>query len=437
MKDFIILFMISAPAICGFYTMVFNDALKRGQSTGIYWVFIAIHILILIYFLIATINSGRGGDAAGRGMSGGFAVLIYIALHGFIALLVLLTIVLRRIINFGSLFTFIHSHLLATGVIVLLITALYLLFFVDLKGLFLSLKSADETKLVLQNGIMYTPKNKAFTGKAVFKGYILEHEPVLGYGTEKTADEYEAAKHEGAGKRITHYKDGLKEGKEKVYFTASDIQGKGYTCLFRVSEYRKGLKNRAEIIYNEDGSKKFGIYYSGGKLDGPCYEFCTIDEHKEVAFMRVDYRQGEMSGVYEMFAEHHIIKDNRIIAGCRWVRQQGDAKHRLEWYEDGKLIVARTFDRAPTYDYRNFNEKSYSQHTIRLSTIKAPEILNKSVETEDSAYRYSEGLCSESFYEDGELTEYLEFEPESGKLRIYQRRINGTMENYYLKETKE
>ena len=415
MKSFI---LISIFSVLSIYGIVLYNTLKKKQSATVYWVFLTIQIIILICFLLA-INNPQGADLMGRAMAQGFAVILYIVLQVFMTILVLLFFVLRRR-NFSN------SSII--GIIVLMVAAIYILLFVDLKGLFLSLKGINENKLVLQNEIMYTPKNKEFTGTAVFKGYTIEYRPEIIPETEKIDERYKTKnEYEYESIRVTHYKNGMKEGTEKVYFTSRNIIGKGHTYLYCVSEYSEGHKHGEEKIYHNDGSLAFETSYANGKLHGLCREYYPVYVNGNPLLKEAEYSHGEISGFYRTFdiggnpQESYIFTDNCVAEGCRWLK---DAKHTLEWYEDGQLIIKRVFDCAPNRDYRNFDKEEYLIHPIRTPQKAVDGIISVS---EIFNYRHPEGLFSESYYENGVLVEYIEFEPDTGKATIYKKRIKGKL----------
>jgi len=393
MNGFILIFIFFALFI---YGSAFYCALKNRQSTIVYWVFLAIQIVSLILYWNEMIQPRSGGDAAGNGMARGIATMICIGVQVSGVLLVLLTLIVRHLTGKAGLSTVIIS-IIAVIVIFLLFT--------DFRYLFLSLTSGtDEQKLVQQNGVMYTTKGKPFTGKATQKGYIET------YPREKTGWRQQdgEAVYTHKGLRTTHYKNGLKEGTEKLYYTNYIIIFADRTSLRSVSRYRNGVKNGEERIYYTGGKHlKTKDNYLNGKLHGLCRSFHYPDGFcAPLLATETQFDNGEISGFHRTFdnygdtLENYTTINGRIIDGCRWIQETSEADT-LEWYENGQLVIQRVFSHTPSRDSKNFN-KEISEYPV-------------------------DDLHSEIIYENGEIVSYFELNPDNGRAVIHKKRINGTL----------
>jgi hypothetical protein len=286
MKTFIIIIVTVNLLL---YALAFRISLTKHQSIVIYCVCLGIQLLLLLLELNNVGYVGGGGDAAGDGMAQGYLHFMYIILQVIVAFFVLLTFVMRQLTE---------NPRLRVAIIAAILLLLYVFIFTDFRHTFLlltTLTATDESKLVFQDGIVYTLKDKPFTGVSIVEDWIIcpqeqeqEQEVIsednskdwtanildtTGYQTwieafpkddsdanvkawletrpEGVTITYENGNEEddvkpvhddkrAKGLRITHYKNGLKHGKEKHYYTNDIILFGNRTELHCTTIYENG-----------------------------------------------------------------------------------------------------------------------------------------------------------------------------------------------------
>jgi hypothetical protein len=159
--------------------------------------------------------------------------------------------------------------------------------YVDFNSIYLSLLPiTSEKRLVMQEGVLLTSKGKPYTGRAKHKGddpilhkqWNVEWEWIDIEGGFSSTGNYDFTHKEIW--RLTQYKDGVKEGKEKFYlysegkipgifdFFDKEIRIKR-TRYFGHTYYKSGLKDGNEEIlypYNYFGRTTRNAQYSNGEL---------------------------------------------------------------------------------------------------------------------------------------------------------------------------
>lgn len=355
------------------YSLAFYVSRRTGQSATVYFVYLAIQVLFLLwYFQEKSIPSQS--DAAGSGMAQVYLALICIALQVGMALLALLTLGVRQVSSSGW---------GTAGIIVLIIGVLFFFFLMDYRGIFLTLTSGtNEEKLVQQDSIMYDQKGKPFTGTAYLKGHM---ETSFSQNSN--------------GMCITQYKEGLKDGTEKLYYAPDWVIFGGKTSINRISHYRNGVKHGKETVYFPNAKDiEIESNYANGKLDGLYRKFYYPDENNEKRIeVEAQYTDGEINGFYRSYydegneIENYTAENGRIIDGSRWVIQRGNPKIPFihEYYSNGQLI-----------------EQSAYAHRI--------------------LYRPTDGLLYTIQYENGEISNIYEFD-ENGKVIVHKKRINNVL----------
>lgn len=394
--------------ILSIYGFAFYKASKQHQSTIIFWVYLAIHIFFSIWYLIAEFNPITGSDAMGNAMENGFRMGVIIGFH----------IIITALLSFTFIFRLLRTNdWCSTGIFLLIVAISCVLIFVDYRYALLSLTPVtNENKLVLQDGIMYTSKNKEFTGTAIKKnGEIpFDMNAYLLYGGRHVG-------RKGKNIRITKYKNGLKDGKERIYHcgTVGELfYSADRTFLYSVSQYSEGLKNGKEKIYDNKGRGylDFEAYYKDGEVHGL---FRSYYRSRNVA-KEVEYSNGEILGFYRTFDSigdtliNYISVDGRIIEGCRLIKgNYRNTKDTLEWYENGQLLAQRVFEEY----YLSHNPKEFKKESLYSAY---DPVLYK-------------GLFSETYYQHGEAVEYTQFN--NGEIVIYSKQINGIMTEIFNSET--
>lgn len=257
------------------YVLAFYIAAVRHQKMGIYITLLVVQISIaLIHIALPQI---RSGDAMGRGMAMGFRWFIFLGLHA-IVFLTLAGIFLVRL----------HSAVV-WGVLIAIPILFFggksLLHYADFTNIYLTLLPVTHEKnLTVRDGIVHNKRGKPFTGRAKYKGDdpILHKqwnkETVSYWDEEQCAliftDDYSLKNKEIW--RLSRYKKGIKEGKEKFYlkYTREKLgmfdeeKELILTRFFGYTHYRKGVKNGREWVkYPADYERSYRkAQYSNGEL---------------------------------------------------------------------------------------------------------------------------------------------------------------------------
>jgi antitoxin component YwqK of YwqJK toxin-antitoxin module len=287
----------------------------------------------------------------------------------------------------------------------------------DYKSTFLSFISAtDEHLLTERNGITYT-QNEPFTGTSRLKGRLETYPPVITEHFISTGENDVTQ----MGMRISHYKNGLKDGEERLYYTyplGSLFGNPEKTELHCITHYRNGLKDGTEIINHIGGDRRIEAQYKDGKLHGIYKEFYYIDYYRKKEFphhvgqveKEIEYKNGEISGFYRTYTgygdtlENYTSVGNKIIDGCRMIEQDDGVK--LEWYERGQLVIERIFEYLQDENYKKDISDDYPV----------------------------DGLLREVYYENGQIKEWIQFNPETGNAYLHKKRIKGTLIEIYNSE---
>jgi antitoxin component YwqK of YwqJK toxin-antitoxin module len=330
----------------------------------------------------ANVGYSGGSDAAGNGMAHGILHLSYIALQIINALFVFFAFVTRQ---------FSGNLLLRLAIIAAIFSLLYFFLLTDYRRTFLLLIPAtEESKLIEKGGMMFTTKNEAFTGTSIIKGW---------FDTYPTT--HRENKQEGI--RLTHYKNGLKDGEERLYYTINFSFFNLYrTELHCTTQYRNGRKNGTEVINYTGGDRNIEAQYVDGKLNGLYKEFYynyRDRSTKNQLKIETAYKNDKISGFYRSYSEYgedkenYTCMDDKIIDGR--IMHDLDTAVQWRWYTAGQLLRERVFE----YGYAS-----------------------SALEGEDGR-----DLISETLYDNGQIIELRMFNTDNNRVNLYKKRINGEL----------
>jgi antitoxin component YwqK of YwqJK toxin-antitoxin module len=330
----------------------------------------------------------------------------------------------------------IDAKIIVYVVLSMLVFAVYISLFTDYRYFLLSLTAgANEEKALRQN--------KHFTGKACYKGELKDHTRLPG----NTENNYN-------GIRITRYKNGLKEGREKVYNTH---ERGGYfnlgnqTLLHSISHYHNGELHGKKTIHYPGGDIAIEANYENGKLHGLYQEIRfperimyfkmePDEEYPNYAYYHpgkriplkkeVQYANGEIDGFYRTYDDagdtmnDYTMVNGSIVNGMRGisvVRMRADVYG--FWTDDDRI------------DQFTANEDSITNGLRRLVSEQGDKILSireyysngeitAQIAYSNNIYEFSPtSLLGSLFYENGEVTDYAEYD--------YYRTDSGVRKNYY------
>ena len=263
------------------YILAFSVAYAKNQNVTVYLLLLGIQVACLLLFFLMMPKPSPGDMGIGSGIYFLFFLCVQIFLLGILVIVFL--------VRLNSMLVWITLGALP---IVAAVVGL-IIYFVDFNNIYLTLLPVtNEKELAIREGIIYTSEGKPYTGRAKYKG----DDPILykwwnvegsyrtleGNGDAHYLDsevQYRKYEYEEIW-RLTHYKNGIKEGKEKFYLYLGgnvpkifDIFDKKIqikrTRYFGYTSYKNGLKDGEEkILYPHDyfGRAIRNAQYSAGEL---------------------------------------------------------------------------------------------------------------------------------------------------------------------------
>lgn len=287
----------------------------------------------------------------------------------------------------------------------------------------------NERKLTEIDGVMYK-RGKPFTGCALLIGkYIMEsyiNEEIDERGVHHMTVE--------DGRRITHYKNGLKDGVEKAYYTERNslfgmLGGPDIirTDLATCTEYKQGVKHGTELLYNCSNLISES-QYENGLLHGISkeYEYAFLSKYtnaKNIArnigplLKEVEYKSGRPDGFYRTYTtdgdivEDYIIQNGRILSGRRM-----------------HVIDADTIDYMEKVDIRYTCWEYYKDDEL----IRKELYEQFAQDFPPNRTRFS--LFCEEWYENGILTQQCIYNDENNKVIIHRKMHNGILIDIYNRD---
>jgi|GEM_PF-7056048 len=290
----------------------------------------------------------------------------------------------------------------------------------------------NERRLTNVDDIMYKRNGKPFTGTALLVGRNLfeSRHVFLMY-----PDEYRPKKEDG--RRVTQYKNGLKDGVEKIYHSdKNSIFGQLggpesiRTLLDSRTEYKQGKKHGTELLYDCAAHLEIENHYKDGLLHGISKEYAFINPYypqKKVSrnigplIKEQEYKDGKPDGIYRTYTqygdtlENYIIKNDTIFSGRRvrmLVDEEVDDDYKedidfqytcWEYYENGELI-----------------RKEIYENTVQDQTPDRTVI----------------ALVNEEWHENGSMIEQCIYNSDNGLVKIYRQRHDGIMIDIYNRDLK-
>lgn len=310
-------------------------------------------------------------------------------------------------------------------ILAVIIFTILIVFFIirpiDYVSLFMPLTpilKTDEHKLVFQDGLMYK-EGKPFNGTAVFRGLMETYPSTVTAFDSQTYTDITTQK----GKRVTPYLNGLKEGKERIYYTYQTPMWYGGPTMDRSMlhaeiHYKRGVKNGLEIIYEFSG--RIEANYKEGLLDGLYREFHMIEDYRKKEFpngigplkVEAEYHKGCLDGFYRSYtqygdtSENYVMRNGKVIEGR--VRTVKYTITLWQWYNNGYLTEEQVFD-----------------HSSVGRSIEPPLVENT----------LGGNLVSETFYDNGVVIEMRLYNTKNNKVHLHKKRINGELIEIFNRET--
>ena len=321
--------------------------------------------------------------------------------------------------------------LLSLSLFIVWIISFFLDFNLLLKPFYLIGKT-NEQKLTNTAGVMYKKNGKPFTGTALLVGREL-------FDSRNVFYSYPDGKRpkKEDGRRVTQYKNGLKDGVEKVYHSDKNsifgqLGGPEFirTLLNSRTEYKQGKKHGTELLYDCAAHLEIENHYKDGLLHGISkeYDFINPYEYQKKVSRNIgplmkeqEYKDGKPDGIYRTYTqygdtlENYTIKDEKIFSGRRmYVNEEEDEYNKYEFgsmlcaywehYENGELVWKEIYDRVRLPPDRNNDDNN--------------------------------SLMGEEWYENGEMVEQCIYNSDNGRVKIHRQRHNGVMIDTYNRDLK-